>query len=631
MTSHRKLAAILCADVSGYSRLMADDERATVDTLQAYRRLITDKVERHGGRVVNAPGDALLAEFPSVVEAVEGAKEIQQELARRNAQLAEHRRMLFRFGINLGDVIEETDGTLYGDGVNIAARLEALAEPGGICVSENVFQQIDGKLPLSFIFIGEQQVKNIPKPVRAYRAAIGSDATSPLRTKSVRVRRLAVAGALVVAAVTGIVAMLVTTSTTTNRPLSTKADPLLVMPTGPTIAVLPFTNMSGDAKQEYFSDGIAEDIITGLSRFRDLFVIARNSTFQYKGRAVDVREVGKALGARYVLEGSVRRTPQRVRVTAQLLNATNGVHLWADTYDRDLTTAEVFDIQDDITTQVVAKVADPLGGTISKAGLEDVKRKGNVGINAYECVLKAKAYFASFDPTAHGQARDCLEQATRSDPTYADAWAWLGLVYVDEHAFGYNPKPDALPRSLEASRRAIELDGSNQMAHWFLARALFFKHDLEQALAETQIAIDLNPNNATVLAGAANYVSYAGHWERGKRLIDRAIVLNPYPPGWYYLPRFWYHYQKGEYAEALAAAQKVGLPGFLANDISLTAAYGQLDRRAEAQEAAKALVKAHPEFPTKVREELQKYNLSSEVIEKCVEGLRKAGMNIPDA
>lgn len=626
----RKLAAILSADVAGYSRLMADDERATLETLQACRRVIAEKVERRGGRVVNAPGDALLADFPSAVEAVESALEIQQELARRNAQFAEHRQMLFRIGINLGDVIEETDGTLYGDGVNVAARLESLAEPGGICISGSIYEQIEGKLPAGFSSIGEQRVKNVSRPVRAYRSTgtIAAPGTRP-GARSARVRWAALAGVAIGVVLLAIVASRMR-AVPSESPADSATDSVLAMPRGPAIAVLPFTNMSGDPGQDYLSDGITEEIITGLSRFRDLFVIARNSTFQYKGRSVDVREVGKALGARYVLEGSVQRAPQRIRVTAQLLDATSGVHLWVETYDRRLQAAEVFEIQDEISAQVVAKVADPLTGMITSAGRADLpRRKPDLAFQAYECVLKAKAYYASFDPTAHRHARDCLERTTDSDPAYADAWAWLALVYMDEYAYGYSPRPSSLERSLAASRRALEIDASNQMARWFRARALFYQHEVDQAVAEAQKAVDLNLNNATVLAAAGMFISYAGQWDRGKQLFDRAVALDPYPPGWYYFPRFTYYYKVGDYQEALAQARKINLPGFFWTHMALACAYAQLGRKAEAEVEAKAVLAAYPDFPNKVRDELRKYNHSPEVIDKFVEGLRKAGMAVP--
>src|SRR5215831_11788409 len=308
-SSRRKLAAILSADVVGYSSLMAANEAATVETLKSYRDIIARLVVRRGGRVVNTPGDALLAEFPSAVEAVQAAIEIQKSLEDHNIELESERRMQFRIGVNLGDVIEEADGTIYGDGVNIAARMEALAEGGGVCISSIVYDAVEGKLSYGFDFLGEQKVKNISRPVRAYRVRSEPKPTSRPSSHAQR---------------------------TNGRP---------------SIAVLPFTNMSGDPDQEYFSDGITEDIITELSKIGGLLVIARNSSFAYKGKSLDMRTVGRELGVRSILEGSIRRVGNRVRITAQLIDAANGAHLWADRYDRDLT--DIFAVQDEVTRRIV--------------------------------------------------------------------------------------------------------------------------------------------------------------------------------------------------------------------------------------------------------------------------------------
>ena len=629
MTTHRKLAAILAADVAGYSRLMADDEAETLRALNEFRALFRKRIEAHGGRLVDTAGDSILAEFPSAVEAVDCADEIQHELAKRNSQLAEHRRMQFRIGINLGDVIEQEDGTIYGDGVNVAARLQTLAEPGGICVSGTAFDQVEGKLPLQFKFIGEQQVKNIAKPVRAYRVIAGIATGSDRQPGNSKRRRLA----FVAAAIALLVALGITWKaqkpSTDQTPSS--ADPALAKPSGPSIAVLPFTNMSGDPKQEYFADGITEDIITGLSRFRDFFVIARNSTFKYKGKAVDVRDVGKDLGVQYVLEGSVRREKSRIRVAVQLLDASSGAHLWADTYDRDLTTADIFDIQDDITEKVVSKIGDPLRGMISQTDSRQARKKGTVAFEAFDCVLQGKTYFATFDSTIHNAVRECLERTVKTYPDYADAWAYLAVTITDEYALGYNPRPNSLDRAIEAAKQAISLDPDNQVGHWFLARALFFKHDLEQFLPEAERAVSLNPNNTAVCAGAAVYISLAGQWDKGKALIERAIALNPNHPGWYHMPLFFYHYRKGEFQPALVHAQKwqQGLPNVYLPYIALAAVYGQLNRLDDASAAVRKLLKLKPTFPENAWREFRKFNMEPSLAHKMIDGLRKAGLTLP--
>jgi len=632
MTTHRKLAAILSADAAGYSRLMADDEAETLRALNEFRHLFRKRIEAHGGRLIDTAGDSVLAEFPSAVEAVDCAVEIQHQLAKRNSQLAEHRRMQFRIGINLGDVIEQEDGTIYGDGVNVAARLQTLAEPGAICVSGTAFDQVEGKLPLQFKFIGEQSVKNIAKPVRVYRLFAKSPTSfSAHPGPPARSRKWAVAlsGA-------GILVVLATTSWLWQGrwgdPREAGSDAALALPKGPSIAVLPFDNMSGDPKQEYFADGITEDIITGLSRFRDFFVIARNSTFRYKGKAVDVRDVGKALGVQYVLEGSVRREKSRIRVAVQLLDASSGAHLWADTYDRDLTTGDIFDIQDDITEKVVSKIGDPLRGMISQIDSRQARKKGAVGFEAFDCVLQGKTYFATFDSTIHNAVRECLERTVKTHPEYADAWAYLAVTITDEYALGYNPRPNSLERAIEAAKRAISLDPENQVGHWFLARALFFKHDLEQFLPAAERAVSLNPNNTAVCAGAAVYISLAGQWDKGKALIERAIALNPNHPGWYHMPLFFYHYRKGEFQTALAHAQKwqQGLRTVYLPYIALAAVYGQLNRQEEASAAVNELLKLNPNFPENAWREFRKFNIEPKLAERMSDGLRKAGLTLPE-
>ena len=352
----RKLTTILSADVKGYSRLMGEDEEWTLRTLNNYKGLIRNLVGEHRGRVVASPGDNVLAEFASVVDAVECAVEIQQVLRAKNALLPETRKMEFRIGINLGDVIEEED-SIYGDGVNIAARLEALAEPGGICISESAFQQIENKIPLHYDYLGEHEVKNIAKPVRVYRARIEPEAVpSPVpeekKPERKRLFRAVLAGiALVVIAAAVVLYQFVLRPSSPKTEVASKEKMAFPLPDKPSIAVLPFVNMSGDPKQEFFSDGITEDIITALSKIPKLFVIARNSTFTYKGKPVKVKQVSEELGVRYVLEGSVQKSGDRVRITAQLIDALSGHHLWSERYDRDL--KDLFALQDEVTLKIL--------------------------------------------------------------------------------------------------------------------------------------------------------------------------------------------------------------------------------------------------------------------------------------
>jgi adenylate cyclase len=367
MQNERKLAAILSADVAGYSRLMGDNEQATLATLTEYRNVMREQIAAHHGRVVNAPGDALLAEFPSAVEAVECAVEIQNTLALRNDALAEHRRMRVRIGINLGDVIEQDDA-LYGDGVNVAARLEAMCEPGGVCVSGTIFDQVEDKTSVGFQFGGQHHVKNITKPVRAYHAQLAHPGSPGIRLSTRKKRFLLGWSAFAILTCLGLWVL-----DAARGPTGTEQTALLELPSGPVVAVLPFTNMDGDPSQEYFSDGLTEDIITELSRFREIHVLARNTTFQYRGQSVDISALARELGAQYVLEGSVRRAGARVRITAQLIDGSNGVHLWAERFDRDY--EDVFKIQDEVAHLIVGTVASGYGGGNTKRRTPQVEQE----------------------------------------------------------------------------------------------------------------------------------------------------------------------------------------------------------------------------------------------------------------
>ena len=391
----RKLTAILSTDVKGYSRLMGDDEEATVHTLKAYRVVISGLIEQHHGRVVDSPGDNMLAEFASAVDAVNAAVAIQDELKTRNAELEDHRKMEFRIGLNVGDVITD-EGRLYGDGVNIAARLEGLADAGGICISESIHTQVRNKLSLTYEDIGEQEVKNIATPVPAYKVQLNSDAPARRTVSSAQSARiseeksryprsipaLAAMAVLLVGAGVLVYQEVAQQQGSFQKAALSEQAPTLALPDKPSIAVLPFSNMSGDPEQEYFSDGITEDLITDLSKISSLFVIARNSVFTYKGQAVDVEEVGRTLGVRYILEGSIRKAADQVRITAQLIDATTGGHIWAERYDREL--KDIFAVQDEITQRVVGA----LRGEITQTELERIRHIPTENLNAYDSYLR---------------------------------------------------------------------------------------------------------------------------------------------------------------------------------------------------------------------------------------------------
>ena len=409
--------------------------------------------------------------------------------------------------------------------------------------------------------------------------------------------------------------------------VTSEEDPLLALPTGPTVAVLPFENLSEDPKQEYFSDGLTEDIITALSRFKDLFVIARNSTFRYKGQAVDVRQLNKELGARYVLEGSVQRAGDALRVTAQLLDAKDGTHLWAETYDRELSAPNIFAVQDEVTEQVVATIAGPQG-VISRTRFAEVKDKPTDRLDAYECVLHAAAYERDRQGIAseHARVRDGLERAVKSDPGYAEAWACLANIYIDEHRIHYEARPDPLGRALDAARRAVDLDPANQRARHALAAAYFYRHELDAFFAEAERAIALNPNNAFVLADIGHSLMFSGDGQ-GTALVRKAMKLDPLHPTWYYFAVALDHFDRGEYQEALAAARKLDMPGYFWRQAYLAVIYAELGRQSEARSALKELLRLYPGFTIdKYVEEARKWNFRDERIRQWVAALRKAGL-----
>jgi TolB-like protein/class 3 adenylate cyclase len=420
----RKLTAILSADVEGYSRLMGDDEEATVRTLTSYRGVLTTLIQQHNGKVLDSPGDNLLAEFVSVVDAVQGAVAVQKEIKARNDELPENRRMQFRIGINLGDVIQEEE-RIYGDGVNIAARLEGLAEPGGICISKTAFDHIESKLPYGYEYLGDQMVKNISRPVGAYRVLMEPRVTvaeKPEEERPVPKRRIFIlVGAVAVLVLAVAVGIWYFFMRTTQPPIETASLEKMAfpLPDKPSIAVLPFDNISGDPEQEYFSDGMTDDLITDLSKISGLFVIGRNSTFAYKGKPVKIRQVAEELGVRYILEGSVRRDENMVRINAQLIDATTGGHLWAERYDEQMN--NIFSLQDKITQKIVEALAVKL--TIDEK--EAIPKKETDNLEAYLTFRKGWQHYRRFTPEEFSEAIPLFEKAIELDPNYWRAYAAL--------------------------------------------------------------------------------------------------------------------------------------------------------------------------------------------------------------
>jgi len=404
---------------------------------------------------------------------------------------------------------------------------------------------------------------------------------------------------------------------------------VLPLPKGPVIAVLPFANVGGDPEDEFFTDGMTEDIITALSRFTNLFVIARNSTARYKGRPVDVREIRRELGANYVLEGAIRRSAAHLRVNVELLDASSGTHLWAETYDRDLTAGEVFGVQDEITGSVAATLADT-SGVLARSGVSQAQKKPTDSLDAYEAVLRTYSWWDRLTPAEHAEVREALERAVKLDPDYADAWACLAIVYLDEFDSGFNPRPDPLGRALDAARRAVALDPTSSISYNALAQTQFYRKDLDAFFPAAERAVQLNPNDCTTVAMMGLLSAYAGRWDYGIQLIERARKLNPYHPGWYYLPLASYHYRARDYQKALEAVQQVNMPDYWPSHMYLAAIYGQLGRADEARVAVENLDRLFPGFRASARRELGKWLVTPEMQDHVLDGLRKAGLTIPD-
>jgi adenylate cyclase len=517
----RRLAAILSADAAGYSRLMGDDELATVRSLTICRKLVGDLIATHHGRVVDAPGDNILAEFGSAVDAVEAACAMQVQLTHCNADLPEHRRMAFRIGVNLGDVIVE-DGCLYGDGVNVAARLEALAEPGGICVSGKVHDEVRGRLEHRFEDMGARELHNIAAPVRVYRVVSGPPAPPDSTGQpGEETRKMVVPG----------------------------------RPTGASIIVLPLVNMSGVADQEFFVDGLTEDILTELSRFRELFVISRNTSFKYKGKVVDVKQVARELGVQYVLEGSVRRAGDRLRITVQLIDAEADRHVWAERYDRQL--EDIFAIQDEMTRAIVAV----LPGRVEAATRDRAARKPTDSMAAYECLVTSKVLHHRSVPADNIEALRLVTRAIEIDPKYAHAHAWRGCILGQAWTYGWCADPqatqDEIVRELEI---ALALDDNDSDVHRILAAAWVIRDELDKAVYHQQRALGLNPNDDLIVVQQGEILTWLGQPDEGVEWILKAMRLNPFHPD-----RFWSHLARAHfvarrYAEAVAAMRRITAP-----------------------------------------------------------------------
>jgi adenylate cyclase len=617
----RKLTAILSADVEGYSRLMGEDEDATILTLTAYRELISTLIQKHSGRVVDSPGDNLLAEFSSVVDAVRCAVEIQEELRVRNAELPENRKMEFRIGINLGDVVEEGE-RIYGDGVNITARVEGLAEKGGICISGTVYDSIKNKLSVGYESMGEHTVKNIKEPVRVYRMRIGPEATASVvreeRAGPKSWQKTTLAAMAVLILVAGAWAIW----NFYFRPPSIEPSSVEKMsyplPDKPSIAVLPFVNMSDDPEQEYFVDGITNDIIAALSEFKFLFIIASNSSFAYKGKPVKVRQVSEELGVRYVLEGSVQRTSDRMRINAQLIDATSGKHLWAERYDRD--SQRLFEVQDEIVETIVATLAFK----VDAKERERVMRKSPENLDAYDYWLRGRNIWFRFTKDANAQARQFYEKAIEHDPNWGRPYGYMAWVHVNDARFGWSEDPKkSMELALEWAQKCYAIDPDDYKTHWTLGIVYLHLREFDLALSEYELALTLNSNDADFLAEMAIALNYMGRSEQAIAQLKKAMRMNPRHPSWYLGVLGYAYYEAGQYEKALATLKKDTKPFFTVHR-TMAAVYVRLGRLEEARAEVSKMFEKNPYY-TLESEKHRPYDDDTRR-ERLVSDLRKAGV-----
>jgi len=574
----RRLVAIVSADVKGYSRLMNMDEDATIRTLTKFRNIITDRIEYYQGRVVDITGDNLLAIFPSVVDAVNCAVVIQRKLAKENADLSDTRKMEFRIGINLGDIIEEGE-RIYGNDVNMAARLEELADGGGICISGTAYDQVEAKLGLTYEYLGKCSVKNMYHPIRAYKIIVESETPPAWQATSLKI------------------------------------------PDRPSIAVLPFKNMSEDIEQEYFSDGITEDLITDLSKISGLFVIARNSVFTYKGKDLKADQVGRELGVRFVLEGSVRKAGERIRITAQLVDATTEDHLWAERYDRDL--EDIFALQDDVTKKIV----DALAVTLTQGEKDRLGRKYTSSVDAYDYLLRGWTYFNRYTKRSNELARLMFQNAIDLDTQFAYAYVGLGTTYYEDWSHQWNPDPRNLERAFELAQKALAMDNSLPEAQGLLGHLYVWRKEHDKAIAAKKKVIAVDPNNALGYVDLAQVLIWADQAEEAIELVEQGMRLNPYYPA-KYLWVLGFAYGALERYEEGIDAQKRALtlnPDYLASHAALASFYALTGHMYEAQAEAEEVMRLSPYLTLDVYRERLPFK-DKVKLDRFIHSLGKAGL-----
>jgi len=623
---HRKLTAILSADVAGYSRLMQDDEGETVTTLESYKQAFFELIKQHRGRVVDSPGDNLLAEFGSVVDAVQCSVAAQKDFDLRNAQLSENRRMLFRIGVNLGDVIEEGD-RIYGDGVNIAARLEALAQPGGICISKTAFDHIESKLPYGYEFLGEQTVKNIAKPVGAYRVILDPRVTNAKNARSKDRRSwtttigLAVVLVLIAGAATWYYFRL------QDAPTVEKADPKQIampLPEMPSIAVLPFVNQSEDPKYQLLGDGITDIIINTLSKVPGLFVIARNSTFTYKGKPVTIKKVSEDLGVRYVLEGSIQASGDRIRITVQLIDALTGGPIWAERYEGAPT--DLFNFQDDITTKALRAIQRKLAGGVSFSQAKFFS--GTKGLECYLKFLETLALIQKYDIPNTKKALQVLEESNEMCQGIPSLYRLLAIINMNEAQFGISKSPnESLEKAKELLQKASSIDDSDPDGPGLLAMVYVRQREYDKAISEAQKGVTLDPGAAWTNYRYAQVLNNAGRIKEAIPLLEKAIRLNPSGPALFYLDYGLALRDSGQVEDSIIQFKKAveRAPNFLFPHLALAAAYVMSGREQEAHVEVGEVLRINPNYSVEryVKNSLYK---DQKRIETIAQAYRKAGL-----
>ena len=575
----RKLTAIMSADVKGYSLLMSDDEIHTIQTLKTYRQIMSEYIQQHTGRVVDSPGDNLLAEFGSAVDAVQCAVGIQKRLKKENDRFVEDKRLEFRIGVNVGDVVQD-ENKIYGSGVNVAARIEGLADPGGVCISRNAYDHVKDKLGLGFEFLGDHEAKNIKEPIRIYKVLIDLD-----------------------------------------LPESFSDEPLELTDM-PSIAVLPFDNMSGDPSQEYFSDGLTDQIINGLCKVANLFVIARNSSFAYKGKSISIKQIAKELGVQYILEGSVQKAGDRVRITAQLIDATTDLHKWSESYDRELT--DIFALQDDITMKILwAMNANVTHGEQALIWSEGMK----VGIKAYDAFMKGLEHFYRFNREDNAQARTDYQKSLDIEPSPI-VYAMLGFAHLVDLMYGWSDSQmESFDKANKCAESAYEMNEDVDILHMLLGYIYLFKGMHDKAVSEGKRAVQLSPNGAEAHVHLAAISNYAGKSDEAIRLIKKAFRLNPTPTSYYYNHLGTAYRSLQKYEDAITACESMihMNPNSLPPYITLASCHSLLNQIDKARQAVTDILRIDPQYsigqfaltmPFKDKEELDLY----------LQALRKAGL-----